>query len=157
MVDDVGVNLAQGDQPPLGRALSEARECPKFLQESLAVAFYRRAGIVFRQSEVEIASAISVRESSDAGGKTMDQPWELFELTRTKRRDSGFPGRNGWHISIIKDARYLRAFGHASKPNILIERQHDVRCESRIPLDADLQGKRRHSRSAASGTIRYRE
>jgi hemerythrin-like metal-binding protein len=56
----------------------------------------------------------------------------------TKRRDSGFPGRNGGHISIIKDARYLRAFGYASKPNILIERQHDVRCESRIPLDGNL-------------------
>jgi hypothetical protein len=69
----------------------------------------------------------------------MYQPRELFELTRAKKSDSGSLKRNGEHISIIKDARYLRAFGPGAERNILTERQHDVRYDVRIPLDGYIK------------------
>jgi hypothetical protein len=67
------------------------------------------------------------------------EPRQLFELMRAQRRDSDGLGRNGEHISIIKDARYLRAFGPGAERKILTERQHDVRYEVRIPLDGYVQ------------------
>ncbi|MFZ0807428.1 MAG: hypothetical protein WAN03_14635 [Candidatus Sulfotelmatobacter sp.] len=85
VVDDVGVDLAKGDQGALAlvvklRSTGQPRGAvPTYVAEKDgSVALYGGAVIVFGEAQVQVAFAVGAGESTDTGGKAMQQPRKLI-------------------------------------------------------------------------------
>ena len=85
--DDVGMNLAQSDHRPERSPVVRAIHRSEFLKKSRTIARHRGLGVVFGETEVEIALAVSPRRSSEARGETVDQPGNSLEMLGPKNLD----------------------------------------------------------------------
>src|ERR1700728_287548 len=114
--NDVGMNLAQGNERPRrwadsARATSLADYRPQFTKKTNAVPFHRRSGVVFSEAKVEIAFAVSPRESTRARRKTMHQPRKFTEMLGAKNNRFGLDGGPGRHSSMVPESN-----GRADSP-----------------------------------------
>jgi hypothetical protein len=96
-VDEVGVNLAQGDEGP---RLVTARGT-ELLQESRSIAFDQTARVLLGESEIESVAAINAGEPAESGAESMNQPWNASEGFRTKDGQSSFVRTLGGHQNIL--------------------------------------------------------
>ena len=92
-MNNVGVNLAQRDQRPQ----FFARLSVQVPQESGPVAINCRFGIVFGKPEVEGVFSVGAGRSSHTSGKSVDEPWELAQLSGAKDGNLVLAGSKLWH------------------------------------------------------------
>ena len=86
-VDQVGMNLTQGDDGPerLFAGPRGTRRCrAQSSQEGSAIALDRRARILFGEPQVEVTFAVGARIASDSRGESMQQPGMLAQVARAK-------------------------------------------------------------------------
>src|SRR6266446_2933807 len=109
-VNEVGVNLAQGDERPTFAPL----RYPNLVEEKLAVAFDGGAGVVFGEAEIESVSAVDAGNSAMAGGEGVNEPREIGQLFGMQELQFGFWDGLGRHDSII-----LKSWPPRLKPSFL--------------------------------------
>ena len=108
-MNQVGMNLPQGDQRPQGRLLSRASfpqaRGAEFLQENRSIALHRTTRVVLRKAQVEVAFAVRPGNPAGSRRKSMHQPAQLAEPTRAQNCEFVFVQSPGWHTFIIKESR----------------------------------------------------
>ena len=104
------------------RTAAFAGDCSEFTEKRNPVAFDHGSGIVFGESEVEIALPVGPGTPPNTGGKAVNEPWES-QVTRAKDGKFSFVGGPGWHVSIIKEATYLSDLGILADEHKLIGRK----------------------------------
>lgn len=70
-VDEIGVNLAQGDERPVPGV--------KLVEEQLSVVLHPRAGIILGKSEVQIGFSVSAGRAAFPRAESVDQPRQFFQ------------------------------------------------------------------------------
>lgn len=112
-MNDVGMNLAQRDQGPrLGASFLALISVAERAQKSGAVALDRGFGVVFGEPKIEGFIPIAARGSSQARGKSVDEPGEFAEARSVKNAELALPGAWIRHLFILPEriarARYPR-------------------------------------------------
>src|ERR1700722_11444660 len=142
VTNDVGVNLAEGDEFPALNFLAvlitlfvAGARGFESAQEGGAIAVNGDLGVVFGEAEVQISFGVGAGESAGARGEAVDQPRELFQILRAKdaefRSPAGWFGSLGWHRSMLQEAtrRGRRArFALAAQPRACPERSRTGGC-----------------------------
>lgn len=90
-MDQVGMNLTQGDQGPGFWARLEAER----VEKGLAIPVNSRTGVMFCEAEVEITAAVNLGESAEAGAEAVYQARETPQAIELDDVDGGFWGRRG--------------------------------------------------------------
>lgn len=98
-VNDVGVNLAQGDERP-----PPVPDGPDLLQKQFTVLLDGLSGVMLCKAEIQSLAAVSGGRACKPGTKSVNQPGESLKRTAVKKLQLS-PGRNcHGHATILQPA-----------------------------------------------------
>ena len=73
----------------------------EFFQESRTIAFDRRAGVLFREPEIQSVPAVYARRAAHARRKAVNEPGQTAEPIIGKNSDFRFDRGRGWHANYL--------------------------------------------------------
>lgn len=109
-MNDVGMNLAQGDQGPgllcwsFSRKLCTVLCRSQLKQERFAIALDGGFVVLFGEAKIERLPAVDAGEPTGAGRKSMEEPGKFTQLRSAKNVKFVLLGDTSRHVTMLTDS-----------------------------------------------------